>query len=451
MRFPNYRHPLVVLVGVLALLLVAPLGSSAEEDAGTLSGRVVDMTGHPVSDLALGIQPIDMIEGEMWQMPTPMQQSRTDAAGNFRINDIVPGHAKLVVVPKTGTFESDKEIHAIEIGGLRFLPIDHPNFQISHEQRIRFLSTFEVEPKKVSAVGGIPLYIKSGVDIKDITVTVRPRMRVRCRVLLADGTPLTDAAVKLHLNYRSLDGVNSGRGSRSPTYTDSDGYIVMYMNLPAFCTVSIEYQGDTAMGETFKIGEEQRRHDLVFRLSKASMPPVPNAPTPLSDDVQVPPIPRIPKEVQAPPVPRIPKEVQAPPVPQMPNLIGAWVVNPANGHAYKKIRCRSWEDARAKAIDEGAHLVSINDEAEQKWLVEVFGREPFLIGLTRLENQTEWQWTSGEPIAYTNWALRGLTTVQEAFVFVSMIDGKWRIGTSESLQRVGIVLLEKEVDRLEAK
>ena len=438
MKFLNFGHPLVVLVGILALLLTAPLSSSAEEEASTLSGRVVDMAGHPVSDLTLGIQPIDMIEGEMWQMPTPMQQSRTNSTGNFRIGDIVPGHAKLVVVPKTETFEPDTEIRAIEIGGLSFLPIDSPNFKISHEQRIRFLSTFEVEPKKVSAVGSIPLYIKSGVDIKDIKVTVRPRMRIRCQVLLADGSPLTDAAVKLHLHYRSLDGVNSGKGSRSPTYTDSDGYIVMYVNLPAFCTVSVEYQGDTAMGETFKIGEGQRRYDLVFRLSKASMPPVPNAPTPPPEDVQVPP-----------PVPPIPKEIQVPPVPPMPNSIGAWVVNPANGHAYKKIRCKTWEDASALAIAEGAHLVSINNEAEQEWLVEIFGQDPFLIGLTRLKNRTEWQWTSGEPVTYTNWALRGLTTVQEAFVFVSMIDGKWRIGTPESLQRVGIALLEKEVDRLD--
>lgn len=433
MRVPDFRQPLMALIGILGLLLVPPLPSSAEEEASTLSGRVVDMEGHPVSDLTLGIQPIDMIEGEMWQMPTPMQQSRTNLTGNFHIGGIVPGHAKLVVVPKTGTFEPDTEIRAIEIGDLRFLPIDSPNFKISHEQRIRFLSTFEVEPKKVSAVGSIPLYIKSGVDIKDIKVTVRPRMRIRCQVLLADGSPLTDAAVKLHLHYRSLDGINSGKGSRSPTYTDSDGYIVMYVNLPAFCTVSVEYKGDTAMGETFKIGEGQRRHDLVFQLSKASMPPVPNTPTPPPEDVQVPP-----------PVPPIPKKVQVPPVPPMPNSIGAWVVNPANGHAYKRIECKTWKDARAKAIAEGAHLVSINNEAEQKWLMEVFGRDPFLIGLARLENQTEWQWTSGEPVTYTNWALRGSTTVQEAFVFVSMIDGKWRIGTSESLQRVGIALLEKE-------
>ena len=406
MRFPDFRHPLVVLTGILALLLATPLFSNAEEDASTLSGRVIDMEGNPVSDLTLGIQPIDIIDGEMWQMPTPMQQSRTHSTGNFRISGIVPGHAKLVVVPKAGTFEPDTEIRAIDIGDLSFLPIDPPNFQISHEQRLRFVTTFEVEPKKVSAVGGIPLYIKSGVDIKDVTVTVRPRMRIRCQVLLANGIPLADATVKFDLRCQSLDDVFSGNFSRNPTYTDSNGYFLMYVNLPMFCTAFVDYQGDVAASETFKIAEGQRRHDLVFRLSKASVPPVP----------------------------------------LIPNPIEAWVVNPANGHAYKKIQCKSWEDARAMAIAEGAHLVSINDEAEQEWLVETFGREPFLIGLTRPENQTEWQWASGEPLAYTNWFLQEFAIGPGALVFVSVIDGKWRIGNSESLQRIGIALLEKEND-----
>ena len=444
MRFPNFRPLLMALVGILALLLILPLSSSAEEDASALSGRVIDMEGQTISDLTLAVQPIDMIDGEMWQTPTPMQQSRTNSEGHFRISDIVPGHAKLVVVPKVGTFEPDTEIRSIDIGGLRFLPIGSPDFKISHEQRLRFVTTFEFEPEKVSDVGGIPLYIKSGVDIKDIKIRVRPRMRIRCRVLLADETPLANAAIKFDLRFRSLDDVNSGNFSRTPTYTDSDGYIVVYVNLPAFCTVFVEYQGDTAMGETFKIGEEQRRHDLVFRLSKASILPVPNAPTPPPKDIQVPP--------PVPQIPPVPEDVQVPPpVPPMPNPIGAWVVNPTNGHAYKRIQCKTWKDARTMAIAEGAHLVSINDEAEQKWLVEVFGREPFLIGLTRLENQTEWQWTSGELVAYTNWALRGLAMGRNALVFVSMMDGKWHVGMPETLQRVGIALLEKEVDRLEAK
>ena len=90
------------------------------------------MEGSPVSDLTLGIQPIDIIDGEMWQIPTPMQQSRTNSTGSFRIGSIVPGHAKLVVVPKSGTFEPDTEIRSIDIGGLSFLPIGMPNFQVSH-------------------------------------------------------------------------------------------------------------------------------------------------------------------------------------------------------------------------------------------------------------------------------------------------------------------------------
>ncbi len=131
------------------------------------------------------------------------------------------------------------------------------------------------------------------------------------------------------------------------------------------------------------------------------------------------------------------------PVPPIPNPIGAWVVNPTNGHKYKKIRCKTWEDARTTATAQGAHLVSINDEAEQKWLIDTFGQEPFLIGLTRLENQTEWQWTSGESITYTNWVLQESATNREALVFVDMINGRWHIGTPESLQRIGIALLEK--------
>ena len=129
----------------------------------------------------------------------------------------------------------------------------------------------------------------------------------------------------------------------------------------------------------------------------------------------------------------------------------AWVVNPTNGHAYKKIRCKSWEDAHATATTEKAHLVSINDKAEQKWLVETFGEEPFLIGLTRLGNQTEWQWTSGQPVTYTNWALQELEMDRDVLVFVDMINGKWHIGTPESLQRIGIALLEKADGKLETE
>ena len=414
MHFADLRQPLVILAGILALLLAALPHSIAKGDTSTLSGRVVNMAGQPIAEFRLAIQPIDVIDGEMWMPTVPLQQSSTDSAGHFRISGIVPGRAQFVALPEPQAFAPDTEIHSIDIGGLSFLPIDSPNLKM--KGNVPFPVGFgHVDLEKLSTVGGIPFDIKSGVDIKDITIKVRPRMRIRGRVLAADGTPLVNASGRCDLHYRSLDGVNSGNFSVTPTYTDSDGYFVKYVNLPIFCTVSVEYRGGMATSETFKIAEGQRRHDLVFRLSDAL----------------------IPERVQAPPVP-------PPPVPPMPEPIQAWVVNPTNGHAYKKIRCKNWADARATAIAEGAHLVSINDEAEQKWLVEIFGQEPFWIGLTRLANQTEWQWTSGEPVTYTNWVLRGFDVGANDVVFVGITNGKWHLGRPESSRRIGIAIIEKE-------
>ena len=59
---------------------------------------------------------------------------------------------------------------------------------------------------------------------------------------------------------------------------------------------------------------------------------------------------------------------------------GVWAVNPENGHAYIKIGCESLEDANDRAAAEGAHLVAINDEAEQQWLLGLFGNHLYWIG-----------------------------------------------------------------------
>ena len=56
-----------------------------------------------------------------------------------------------------------------------------------------------------------------------------------------------------------------------------------------------------------------------------------------------------------------------------------WVVNPENGHAYKRVHCETRNDAIAQATKEKAHLVSINDEAEQTWLAAVFGQKFYWI------------------------------------------------------------------------
>lgn len=59
-----------------------------------------------------------------------------------------------------------------------------------------------------------------------------------------------------------------------------------------------------------------------------------------------------------------------------------WVVNPANEHYYLVIECGEWADCEKQAVAKGAHLVTVNDEAEQTWLIATFGeRELYWIGL----------------------------------------------------------------------
>ena len=80
-----------------------------------------------------------------------------------------------------------------------------------------------------------------------------------------------------------------------------------------------------------------------------------------------------------------------------------WAVNPANGHAYKKIYCHDVMDAMIQAATEGAYLVSINDEAEEVWVHGVFELDSFWIGLSDVAEEGQWVWHSGEPVTYTNW------------------------------------------------
>ena len=65
----------------------------------------------------------------------------------------------------------------------------------------------------------------------------------------------------------------------------------------------------------------------------------------------------------------------------------------------------TWEQAQAEAENFGGNLVSINDATEEAWLQDNFGStEGFWIGINDLRNEGNFEWVSGQPVTYTNWA-----------------------------------------------
>ena len=201
---------------------------------------------------------------------------------------------------------------------------------------------------------------------------------------------------------------SSSGGSR----TDDAGYFVEYVDNPGIYTVTINFQRLAATSEEFILEADQRYDSLVLTLDSEPVP-----------------------------FEALPERVELD--------TGQWVLNPATNHSYKRVHCENWDDAQAKATAEDAHLVSINDAAEQQWLVSIFGTAPCWIGLTDLVKEGEWGWTNGEPLTYFNWAFRKLIDADrgEDYVFMGISpDARWhKVGPqSPEWHMPRMTILEKE-------
>jgi hypothetical protein len=83
------------------------------------------------------------------------------------------------------------------------------------------------------------------------------------------------------------------------------------------------------------------------------------------------------------------------------------VANQANGHTYVLLEAAAWSDSEAEALSLGGHLVTINDEEENQFVVERFswyGRFPrtLWIGYTDQEAEGVWVWV-GDDSTFTRW------------------------------------------------
>lgn len=398
-----------VLVGVVMLCLVVPWVSTAQNGKASFSGRVIDTDGTPVEKLNLALKPVEINMGKEIGPLAPLAswpRGVTDAEGRFSISNIEPVPSRLVMFPEHG---SRFEIVSVQIGDLTF------NY------------------RKVDGIG-FPMWlgqltfaIEQGESLENVVVKVRPPdMRIRGRVLLRDRTPLANADIALIIRdrRRSHEGFflfprstsSSGGLTGFYTQTDAQGYFVTYhLDGAAEYTVSVKYEGASAKSRWVRLEDGERYDKFVLRLN----------------DLEKHRKNRRKRE----------KARQA-----------VWTVNPQNDHAYKRIVCDSWEDAKAKAAAEGAYLVAINAAAEQKWLEALYPEKTFFwIGLRVPEKGASWRWESEEPLTYTNWGTAGSPdniSMTEGEVPIALIfaSKKWMAIPADSplLPAVRYAILEKE-------
>ena len=418
MNRSRLRPNLIRLTAIATLSLLAASHTIAQEATCTLSGRVLDVEGNPIANIPIAIQPFAIIDGHMEsahllkefipEAYVPLLNSQTDEVGRFSVTGIKPGPIQFVAQlapPPEGWMlqpddlhypEPDAEVLSIKMGAITFYPHDekHPPW------------------------GGITFGIEPGAHIENIEVTVKPRMRIRGQIVFADGTPLVNAEIHTSMRRRDLDGQSRGSSSGG-SWTDDAGYFVEYVDKSGFYTVAVEFQRLSVTSEEFTIETDQRYDSLVLTLNSEPVP-----------------------------FEALPERMEL-------DNTGQWVLNPANNHSYKRVHCESWDDAQAQAAAEDAHLVAINDAAEQQWLVKIFGTAPCWIGLTDTVKESEWVWTSGEPLTYFNWAFHKLIDADrgdEDYVFMGLSpDGRWhKVGPqSPEWQMPRMTILEKEVSPTE--
>ena len=446
MKRSSYTKGLFLLLTVVLLFIgLGSQGIAAEEETGTLSGRVVDVEGNPVAELPVMIGPTMAIGPGIHPAFSPMsypttRRARTDADGRFSITGIAARMSYFSALPRNvdTLFPSDLEAKIAKA-------IEEKDFATIYTSGVTEMETDDFEPDfEVLSIDirGITYYprndfsrigfsVERGSHIKNVKVIVQPRMRIRGRVLFKDGTPLRNGRLRLGFNYTREDGQGHGSSGGKPR-TDADGYFLFYLDEKddtANYTFSVEYQELEATAGPVLLKPGDRLDGLTFTFDSEPIAPKP-------------------------PPHKMPFNPPATPPPPKPISIPAfetvWIVNPANGHAYKRIPCESRDAAVAQATEEKAHLVTINDAAEQTWLAAVFGHEFYWIGLSDAEKEGTWQWDNGEPVTYENWLpddffSESSDANERDYAVTTLTDGKWYAVSPNSmlLRMTAMAILEK--------
>ena len=261
MSCQNFLHKIVLISFVIAICTLLGCGETEDTsslalsetvidgDTASFSGRVVDENGNPVAGLVLVIQSRETNNETGVQSYGPDLEAETDDAGHFSITDIPLGEFQFMLVPEyqKGLFpETEYQLLSLKIGTFAY-----------HLNKLFFRpftgTTFSITP---------------GAQIENVEVTVRLRMRIRAKIVFADGTPLANKEVRISIKTRDLHGDGSG-SIGSTLQTDVQGYFIQYVDRgrATSYTVSVEYKELSATSEKFVLNVGERREDLILKLS----------------------------------------------------------------------------------------------------------------------------------------------------------------------------------------
>ena len=457
------RQTLLFLMMIVASLISFVSSAVAQKNTGTVTGRVVDLNGNPVVGLPIFIAPLDVNDTRyMRTVVLPYEHARlrrahTDLEGRFSIMDVPSGPVYIGALP----YDIDKRLPENfekivdeftsgrdwgETTADEIEAFDSSNFGMGQadfepDVEILFIRVQGLTLYPRTDYDQIAFGVKSGALMKNVEVTVQPRMRVRGRVLFKGGTPLANTRVGLYARSRTVDGSGS-TGSGEDLWTDTEGYFVYYIDEKddaAFYTFSVEYQGLSAEAEPIRLDLGDRFDGLTLTFDSEPIP-----------------LKRLPQKIETDELEPLSPAWEVPSVPAVSHDV--WVVNPENGHAYKRIHCETRDDAIVQTTKEKAHLVSINDEAEQAWLEAVFGHKFYWIGLSRVSTtgalskraKKWWQWDNGDPITYANWLpneffFQSLDANERDYAVMTLSDGKWYAVSPDSViwDMTEMAILEK--------
>lgn len=435
----------IAILTLTFLYLISSMSIMAEEvdsnqntNNPTLSGTVVDLEDNPIENISISIMPmiqvgdhLEPIEQGLWgrfirgvMLPIPPNLNpnnnkreqtkyplviKSDQDGKFTTNNLPKGFIQLMITPDNpNTHMADKQIVSIQIGKITLYENEN---DFGPDEKL----SFKLESSEV---------------FENIKIRVKQLLKIKAQVVSKDENPIKNTRIRLSMIVKGEHGSSTFGTS---TITDDTGHFTYYRSDTGIYTVSVEYQNfkggltpfrldyDTSIPENLviKLDGNPTKNDLEKLIKSPPGNGLGQQAPPNIDPLE------FQKLIQQHRQEQITKQKQEHRKKEV------WIINPTNGHAYKKIQCEDWHDAQQTAIDELAHLVSITDVSEQLWIQTIFGQQPLWIGLNDIEEEGVWKWDSGEPVTYFNWADHDMfgtthTDAQKDYVAMTFHFGTWQ-------------------------